>query len=272
MVRDRSQARGLPGAHGDEPIAPELTALGDDARQLWTNPTRRVEALGAIVTAWDLGRSDLDECVRRVDQAVAAGLEALGLPRGPVRGVSVESVGRGWAGRKYPDCRLVFDAEVLRAMLRTHQPDDLFRTWIHESLHGRQRYSPRASDEIRRFQGFEEGMVEGLARTVARDKAGMHLLGLSYDWYVVVYQSLATVVGVAPELLWRQLWQSRAGEVRLAFPAVVDTHWSQRTGQPLTAAQLGRIQAMADVLFASARKDDQPERSSLDTRWRIAFQ
>jgi hypothetical protein len=204
-------------------VGPELSTLRGDALRIWSDAGVRREALEAVVAAWDERLPDLEARVHRVDEAVVAGLRALGLPRGDVRGVYLEATGRARAGRKLADCRIVLDGDVMRhVVLVQRQPDRAFRTWIHESLHARRAYHPAASSEYLRHPGYEEGMVEGLARFVTRDMAGMEVGDVSYDYYVAAYRALSIVVGAEPQALWRTLWTRRAGEARAAFVDAVD--------------------------------------------------
>lgn len=253
-------------------MGPELSTLRGDALRIWSDPEVRREALEAIVAAWDERQPDLEERIRRADEAVVAGLRALGVPRGAVQDVHVESVGQGWAGRKYPDCRLILDADVMRVVVHVRrQPDDYFRTWVHDSLHARRGYSPGAANEMRGWQGYEEGMVEGLARLVTRTKAGMHSSALSYDYFVAAYRALATAVGADVEALWRSLWKLRTGDVRAGFTDAVDAARRGSAGQALTPEQRRRLRAVADQLFASTRKDERAAEDAAARLWRLAL-
>jgi hypothetical protein len=240
--------------------------------RLWSDAAERHKAFEDILRAWETDAPELAAAVARVDIAVEAGLAALGLPRGPVRDVRVEpSVGLS-AGRKQPDCSLVFAAQVMREIVRVQrQPDDFFRTWVHESLHARQPYSSHAAIEYRQHRGYEEGMVEGLARLATRDKAGMRPLELSYAFYVGAYRTLAVVVGTDVERLWRGLWAYRTGEVRVAFGRVVDAAVQAATGRPMTPPQYARLQTAADRLFGTPRSGDRPNESALVALWRAAL-
>jgi hypothetical protein len=157
--------------------------LDASAFRLWTDVEERRSALEAILAAWEEGAADLPARVARVDRAVVAALEVLGLPRGPVRAVLVEASSRGWAGRKLPDCAIVLDALVLHSNLRlVNRPDSVIRTWLHESVHARQPYGPEAIRANRGFRGYEEGLAEGLARLVVNDIAGFQASGGTFDY------------------------------------------------------------------------------------------
>lgn len=250
-----------------------LGRLRGDALHIWSDPTVRHEALEAIVVSWERGSIDLDRRVSRVDRAIIAGLRAGGLPRGPVLSVAIVPGLPLWAGRKLPSCHLFLSGERMREMVRVrHESDDVIRTWVHESLHARQPYSPAAETEIRPYQGYEEGMVEGLARLVTRDLAGMHPLELSYAYYVAAYEGLADAVGVDVEVVWRSLWLYRTGEVRAVFADVVDQLRRQAGRQPLTEAQRTRVLGAGDTLFASTRRLSPPARGAAAALWRVALQ
>jgi hypothetical protein len=187
-------------------------------------------------------------------------LQILGLPRGAVRRVRVEDAHSRWFGHKDPDCSLLLAGDGMRHMRRVRRrPDSTFRTWVHESLHARQPFSAHAIAEYRAFRGFEEGMVEGLTRHVTRDRAGMSLPDMSYDYYVQAYQTLAPELGIAVEQLWRELWQHPTGAVRSAFGGTVETVYRSTTGQAVTASQRARLRGVADQLFSAARSNDRPD-------------
>jgi hypothetical protein len=232
----------------------------------------RHEALNAILAGWEQGTPDLADRVRRVDDAIVVGLRALGFPRGPVRAVEILSVARPWAGRKQPDCRLLLNGEVMRHTVRMqHQPDDFFRTWVHESLHARGPWAPGAAEQYLHYAGYEEGMVEGLARLLTRNRAAMRPLERAYRYYVVAYRTLASVAGVEVETLWRHLWQSMPGDVRTSFAGAVSTLREQVGIERLSTDQRDRISAVADQLFSLSRQDDNPAERVMMELWRIAF-
>ncbi len=63
-------------------------------------------------------------------------------------------------------------------------PERIFHTWVHEALHARRPASPNRKTEYARWPGYEEGMVEGLARVATGLKAGMTVEAPSYEFYV----------------------------------------------------------------------------------------
>jgi hypothetical protein len=183
-------------------LAPELAALPDQHRLIWTDARVRRDAIAAILTASERNSPELQRHVARVDEAVSAALDAMGLPRGPVAGVEIHEVIALWSGRNLPDCRLLLNGSALRHMLhREGNSDDVLRTWVHESLHARQPFHPGAASDALLHEGYEEGLVEGLARYVVRDMAGLRPLERSYGFYVVAYEALAGLLGTQPVAL-----------------------------------------------------------------------
>jgi hypothetical protein len=99
-------------------------------------------------------------------------------------------------------------------------------------------------------------MVEGLARVLTRDRAGMSIFEASYNWYVAAYEVLAQVAGIQVETLWRALWQHPCGTVRSALVEEIDDLRASLTAQRLTREQRGRLQALADQAFSATREQD----------------
>ena len=241
---------------------------------LWGDAEERASAIETVVGAWEAGdAAGLRAAITRVDRAVVEGLDALGLPRGPVAEIQIAAFGRNWLGRKHPDCRLMLDGHVMRQAVRAlGRPDEVFRTWIHESLHGRQPYVVDPGSEQRRVPGYEEGMVEGLARIVTREKAAIRIVESSYDYYVRAYEALGAVVGVDAEQFWRELWRYPTGEVRSAMFDVADRVWQRAAGHRLTAAQRRRLQGVADQMFGPSRASVRaPDAGDLRAAWRVVF-
>jgi hypothetical protein len=240
---------------------------------LWGDPDERSRALTTIVVAWEQSdAAGLRAAVERVDRAVVDGLDALGLPRGPIRGVHVERAGRSWLGRKTRECDILLDADAVRAAIRARRrPDEVFRAWIHESLHGRQPYA-RLAGELRRTRGYEEGLAEGLARLATQEKAAMRILSSSYPYYVTAYRALATVSGFDVELLWRALWEYPLGEVQSAFIGVVDRLRWRAVGYATTDVQRLRLRGLADRVFDSGRSGDvEPSHAILERTWETVY-
>jgi hypothetical protein len=116
-------------------------------------------------------------------------------------------------------------------------------------------------------------MVEGLARMATRDRAGMRDVARarSYEYYVAAYRTLAVVVGLDVERLWRQLWSFPTGSVRTAFADVVGTSSAAAAGLVLSPVQRRRLEGMADRMFATARQGDLPVERAMLATWRVAL-
>ncbi len=121
------------------------------------------------------------------------------------------------------------------------------------------------------FEGYEEGLVEGMARLICRDMAGMNPVQVSYDYYVTAYRALALVLETSVERLWRELWQHPTGAVRAAFVDVVDRAQRRRPGESLTSAERSRLAGQADAMFGTDRVHRRPDESVLARTWRLAF-
>jgi hypothetical protein len=239
---------------------------------LWASPEGRRGALEAVLEAWEADNRYLPDRVARVDQAVAIALDLLGLRRGPVRSVRVEAVGRGWAGRKHPDCTITIDALVLHHNLRVlNCPDTALQTWVHESLHARQPYRVTAPSEHQALRGYEEGLVEGLARLILQAKAGIKALGGGFEYYVVAYTGLAGALEVSDEQLWRELWRYPTGQVRAGLPEVVQRLFERRTGRQFTPVLRRRLQALADSQFQTARAGHDADATGLAELWKAVL-
>lgn len=159
-------------------------------------------------------------------------MDLLGFPRGPVQQVVLaDSGGIGPYGRKDPDCALIIYVDQMRALLADPRgPDTSFRTWVHESIHARQPYGENYSAEYARFSGLEEGLAEGVARLIVREKAGMNPVETSYQYFVAAYRTLTEVFGIDAERLWRRLWIQPAGAVRGVLVDAVDAERREQSG------------------------------------------
>jgi hypothetical protein len=246
------------------PLSAPLQCLEEAERLFWGSAAERA-------ALFRLSAEGGTAAILRVDAAVVAGLAALGLPRGPVRGVAVESAPGMLAGWKDPACTVHLSAEALSAYLQDGLPDAIARIWVHESLHARQPYAPTYHSEYAAAAGYEEGMVEGLARSVLRDHAGMSALAGTFEYYVTVYLALGDVLDVAVERLWRSLWQAPAGQVRARFPRVLADLTGWPDGRPVDSVTLGRLQAVADRLFDTRRGRWWPDPMELARTWRLAI-
>jgi hypothetical protein len=220
--------------------------------RLWREPAARAAAIDAILAAWEHDdQPALDAALRRVDHAVVLGLTALGLPRGTIARRRFERVERGFTARKEPGCDLVFDAVAVHLQLRVHRaPDDLFCTWVHESIHARQPYADGHRRESTTVRGYEEGLAEGLARLVVLSQPGMaHAPRRRGDYYVAAYEELAALLGRPVEAVWRLLWPLPAGRVQAGFrDALPDL-----LGRRLAGSRILMVARRADSIFATAQ-------------------
>jgi hypothetical protein len=226
------------------------------------DPEQRVSLIDGIVTHARAGD------ILMVDRAVVAILDRVGLPRGrQVRGPIVEPVGRGWAGRKAPDCRLLIDTETFRALDGVVRADSLLKTWLHESIHGRRPYASGFAEEWRLHRGFEEGLAEGLARSIAAE-LDLNPVLASYSLYVAAYRSLAAALDVPVYQIWRRLWELAAGGVATRFMAGIEDVIARHDGHPLTPFQRVRLFARARTMFATSNSVQSPDEDTLLRDWR----
>jgi hypothetical protein len=199
----------------------------------------------------------------RVDDAVVAGLTALRFPRGPVRAVRVERVGRAWLGRKVSDCAILFDDLVLARLTGRDRADRLFKTWLHESLHARALPVLGVAAERRDFRGYEEGLAEGIARLITHEKAAIPHFEAAYTYYVEAYRTLAVVLGLDLETLWRQLWTYAPGAVRDGLTTLVDQYVGTASRTP--------AMALADAFFDTGRLADEPDPDVMLRAWTVVI-
>jgi hypothetical protein len=150
-------------------------------------------------------------------------------------------------------------------------PDTTFRTWVHESVHARQPYVIGFRQEYARWRGYEEGLAEGLARSVVRDRAGMDPIEAAYRYYVAGYRGLARALGVNVEQLWRRLFQLPTGRARDRFADAVDELRRERAAVGLSVRQREKLYGVADTLFGSDRRDALPDEDSMMKLWEVAL-
>lgn len=253
-------------------LAPELQRLTGDALRIWGSATVRQDAFERIVAALEEGGNGFERVVGPLDAAVCAGLAALGLPRGG--GVSFAAGDPGMRGTARLGLDRVFRLNPLSMRHVLHdlrQPGDLFRTWVHESLHGRLEDMIVSETEQRELQGYEEGMAEGLAQIVTHDRAGMEIRESSYHYFVVAYRALAAAMELDVERLWRRVWRLPRGRLRAGFVGALAELCRDTAGTTLTPAQRGRLQAQADRQFATQNATRQPNESVIAAQWRMAF-
>lgn len=202
------------GFASERSVVPELRQLYGDPLAILTDLSVRHRVsrqLTLPATSGTYGGSAL-----RIDDAVRAGMRVFGLRRGTTRGVQIAPLGYAVRGRKTPDCLIQINRSYVAEMLgRRGAPDGIFKTWVHESLHARKAFAALeiVNGEYPVYQGYEEGLVEGLARWMTKDKYVS-----AYASYVRAYEVLADVLGEETVALWRRLWRHPFGEVRAAFP------------------------------------------------------
>lgn len=231
-------------------------------RNFLLDPEQRVSMVDRIISHFGAGE------ILMVDRAVVAVLNRAGLPRGnQVRGPFVEPVGHGWAGRKAPDCRLLIDTLEFHDLHGLIRADSLLKTWLHESIHGRQPYAPGSAEEWRLHRGFEEGLAEGLARILA-EALGLQPVLASFDHYVAAYRTLAVALGISAEELWRRLWGYPVGTVATAFMHEVEDVLARHGHSPLVPVQRVRLFARARSVFSTTNSVQSPDEDSLLQGWR----
>jgi hypothetical protein len=272
IQRGPSGAVSSPGAEYPH-LTHALQALPEDARRIWGDAGDRRRALEDLLSAWEAGSAEERALLHRVDDAIASGLKALDLPRGRLNGLRIEEGRPHFVGAKLPACVLVLSAEGMREWIRgRREPDVVFRTWIHESLHARLPIDPRAMSEHRQTEGYEEGLVEGLSRIITLERASLRLTAdLPYTYYVQGYATLARAINVGAEQLWRELWRYPMGGVRAAFVDVIDHLRQGSTGAPMAEAQRLRLLGVADAVFSSTRRGWMPNAAAMSRAWGAAL-
>jgi hypothetical protein len=200
-----------------------------------------------------------------IDAGVVEILAAAGLPRGPINGPVTDHQGRGWFGRKLPDCTLIIDTVSFLLSPEADRADSLLKTWIHESIHARNPYAPGFHREWHRACGYEEGLAEGLARLIA-DELGLRPTPGRYDFYVSAHRTLAAVIAVDLDILLRSLWAYPAGEVSAAFPEVIERILT--AGRSTTRLQRAPLVLFSERHFSTARMNDRPDEQTLLRAWR----
>ena len=202
-------------------------------------------------------------------------MAALGLPRAPIRSLTLVMPSRqAVAGRKYATCDLQIAFPTLsRELGPGGAPDAIVETWIHESVHGRHfPWGPNARGEVA-FQGFEEGLAEGVTRLLSR-QAGF-VPGLpTYGRFVQTYERLAYVLAVSPETIYRRLYDLPNGSVMDGFTFEIDAIRVASGEPPMTPAQRGRLDRTARRMFVRAYVDDPASaqrQGSIRRAWRRAL-
>lgn len=263
MERDDEQ-----GTASECNVATELRQLHGDALVIWTDSSVRHRVLRGLALPAISGAHG--GSVLRIDDAVRGGMRAFGLRRGRKSSAIVMPLGSGVRGRKTLDCFIQINASYVAEMLGERgAPDGIFKTWVHESLHARKPFADPdiVNGEYPMHQGYEEGLVEGLARWMTRDKARMDYVS-TYASYVRAYEVLAEILGVETVALWRRLWRYPFGKVRSAFPEEIGHIWYTRIKRQLMP---GRLQGVADRLFSQQERMPPYSDADLIILWKEAL-
>jgi hypothetical protein len=250
--------------------------MPEEGRQFWLDPRYRHILLGDIVAALTYaGREDrLEAAVTTVDQAIEVGLAHLGIPRGPINlPVRVEPRAVGRNAVKLEDCSLVLSSTYLRLLMRLYStPDAAFRTWLHESIHARQPYDPSWRAEFESWEGYEEGLADGMANVLCSWSQAFIPETTDYVAYVQAYRALAAVLQTSLWALLRQLWNAPTGQVRSALLTVVDEQYHRLRGLKLLPDAASRLQRTADALFVTGRTEEDRSDREVEEQWRGALE
>jgi hypothetical protein len=168
------------------------------------------------------------------------------------------------------DGTVLIDLDHMRRLLAAGgAPERIWHSWIHESLHARRPATTYRAEEVERWMGYEEGLVEGLPRVVEQ-RAGIAVGDLPFEFYVAAYRALAEAAGIELERLLRGLWRLAPGDVRAHLSDVV-SELRAPTRVPLTPAGIIRIGATGARVLSSRRSSDPPDSTVLVRLWEAAF-
>jgi hypothetical protein len=253
-----------------------LGNMATEGRRFWLDSRYRHTLLGDVVAAVTYpGREDrLEAAVAMVDRAVEVGLAHFGIPRGPVKlPVRIEPRAVGRNAVKLEDCSLVLSSSYLRLLPRLYSsPDAAFRTWLHESIHARQPYDLSWRAEFEQWEGYEEGLADGMANVLCNWAQAFIPETTDYVAYVQAYQALAAVLQMSIWALLRKLWYVPTGQVRGALLTVVDEQYHKLTGIRLQPDAASRAQRTADALFITGRTEVDRSDREVQERWRGALE
>src|SRR5215207_6157944 len=129
-----------------------------------------------MLDAWDISDHDRANAIAsRLDRAVSEGLRLLMLPRGVSARLAMAEGQLTWLAKWVPAEHTILLSDVMaRAqLLLPNGSDTVFRALVHESLHARSLPTMDAIAEDRSVRGYEEGLVDGLADLLVREKALM---------------------------------------------------------------------------------------------------
>jgi hypothetical protein len=220
-----------------------LVALPEPARRVWGDANYRRRLFEEVFLGAGT-EADRTKAVQALSDAARLGLAALGLPVQAAREVDVVDDEPRWLGDKTRDCALHFSRDRLASLVLGNPSDqhDVFCTWLHEHCHARLRFAGRlAAWWEGLWIGYEEGLAEGVCRWAASHAAGAlpdadleaaWVTTRPYDWYVLVYRTIAHALGVPTPALLRDLWTCRPLGIRGRFGAVVCAHHQARHGRP----------------------------------------
>ena len=253
-----------------------LDAMPEEGRRFWLDARYRRVVLEDVVAAVTYpGREDrLDEAVAVVDRAVEIGLAHLGIPRGPIDlPVRIEPRAVGRNAVKLEDCRIVLSATYLRLLPRLYSsPDVALRTWLHESIHARQPYDLSWRAEFESWEGYEEGLADGLANILCDWAHALILETTDYVAYVQAYRALAAVLQMTMWALLRRLWSVPTAQVRATLLTVVDDQYHRLTGLRLPPESMSQLQRTADAMFVTGRTEVERSDHEVEEQWRGALE
>lgn len=236
-----------------------------DTHRFWTDRTFRLDILARIADAYT--RHDdvaLQRHLMAVDDHVAAGMRAQGYRRAPVSALSLTPL-PDIAGVKQPDCHLKLGLEAFEEAL-SGSPDDVVVTWLHESVHRRHGPWRTVSLAAWHYVGFEEGLAEGIAHSIAQQFA----LAVSeplYPQYLRAYDILAEHLSIEPDRLFRQMWRAAHDQIETSFSGAVAAIVRETRPQPLTPIQRGKLTLAAQALFATRRTTDALDDDDIRRIW-----
>lgn len=247
-----------------------LARLRGEVGRFWHDPMVRRQAFETIIAAWRRGDEEaLQTALGRVDDAILAAMRQLGLPRQGVTTLRFDAYPQLWAGHKHPACTLEINARRVDATLAAGASDDLVRTWVHESVHGRLPRQPGWQREAVATPGAEEGLAEGLARLICVAQPGLAVRTGTFDRYVAAYEVMAEDLGLPVEALWRTLYSVPPGGVAAAFLTIVAGLVDEWTGIPLPEARRRRLARFVPAAFTTGQATGVVDYEQMRRDWRL---
>src|SRR5690606_35078975 len=216
--------------------APTVAVPPED--RFWQNAAVRLHRIWELAQAFKSGdQAAIAAAVKAIDDQVVDALRREALPRGPVAKLRVayewEDPGlEKTYGYKAPSCDIGINREMVERIIAGNlAPEKLLHTWLHESIHARQPFSPFAMMEYNRAPGFEEGVTDGLARRLIRRLTGwVNPERHSYDNFVNAMEGLALALDEDPEQFLRRLWQNPTGRVADAVYEMIAERYGVQMG------------------------------------------